>query len=131
MDIMVDFGIGAQVNAHFNNFTVATDQPPELGGNNTAPAPFDYFLASIATCAGFFVARFCQKRDLSTDNIRILMSDKRNPTTHAVEQINIEIQLPADFPAKYHNAIIKSVNECSVKKALLAPPEINVNLNLT
>ncbi len=124
MDIEVDFGQGAQVNAYFNGFTVATDQPEKLGGFNTAPAPYDYFLASLATCAGFFIARFCQKRDISLEGISLKMRDTHNDKTHLVERIEIEITLPASFPEKYHSALIKATNECSVKKTLQNPPVI-------
>lgn len=124
MDIKVDFGTGAQVNAHFDGFTVATDQPEESGGSNSAPAPYDYFLASLATCAGFFVARFCQKRDIAMDGIAINMRNTRDEKTHLVDNIEIEIELPASFPQKYHSALIRATNECSVKKTLQNPPHI-------
>jgi len=124
MEIKVDFGQGTQVNAHFGDFTVATDQPEKLGGFNTAPAPYDFFLASLATCAGFFVARFCQKREITMDGISINMRDTRNEKTHLVENIEIEIVLPASFPEKYRSALIRATNECSVKKTLQNPPQI-------
>ncbi|MCV6638943.1 OsmC family protein [Candidatus Albibeggiatoa sp. nov. NOAA] len=124
MDIKVDFGQGMQVNAHFGDFTVATDQPEKLGGLNTAPAPYEYFLASLATCAGFFVARFCQKRDISMEGISINMRDTRNEKTHLVENVEIELVLPSSFPEKYRSALIRATNECSVKKTLQNPPNI-------
>jgi uncharacterized OsmC-like protein len=125
VDIKVDFGQGAaQVNAHFDGFTVATDQPEKVGGSNTAPTPYDYFLASLATCAGFFVTRFCQKREISMDGISINMRNTQNETTHLVENVEIEIVLPASFPEKYRSALIRATNECSVKKTLQNPPNI-------
>jgi len=126
MDITVTFGSGMKVNAHFKNFTVNTDQAKSVGGEETFPDPFSYFLSSIATCAGFFVLRFCQSRDISTAGIQIRMSNDWNPTQKLVEHIYIEITVPPIFPEKYAPALIRAVNECSVKKALTTPPHIEV-----
>lgn len=126
MDITVTFGGGMKVNAHFNNFTVNTDQAKLVGGEETFPDPFSYFLSSMATCAGFFVLRFCQSRDISTAGIQVRMSNDWNSTQGLVENIQIEIALPPTFPEKYAPALIRAVNECSVKKALTTPPHIEV-----
>ena len=126
MDITVTFGGGMKVNAHFNNFTVNTDQAKQVGGEETFPDPFSYFLSSIAACAGFFVLRFCQSRDISTAGIQIRMVNDWNNTKKLVENIQIEITMPPAFPEKYAPALIRAVNECSVKKALMNPPQIEV-----
>lgn len=126
MDITVDFGKGMQVNAHFKQFTVNTDQAKLAGGDETAPDPFSYFLTSLATCAGFFVLRFCQSRGLATEGIQLQMSNDWNNQSHLMENINIEIQVPTNFPEKYLPALIRATNECSVKRALMQPPTINV-----
>ena len=126
MDITVTFGGGMKVNAHFNNFTVTTDQAKPVGGEETSPDPFSYFLSSIAACAGFFVLRFCQSRDISTAGIQIRMVNDWNNTKKLVENIQIEITVPPTFPEKYAPALIRAANECSVKKALMNPPHIEV-----
>lgn len=126
MDITVTFGSGMKVNAHFNNFTVNTDQAKSVGGEATFPDPFSYFLSSIATCAGFFVLRFCQSREIPTAGIQVRMSNDWNSTKGLVENIQIEIAIPPTFPEKYAPALIRAVNECSVKKALITPPHIEV-----
>jgi ribosomal protein S12 methylthiotransferase accessory factor len=116
-----------KVSAHFREFTIHTDQPEIGGGENTAPSPFEIFLASIGTCAGFYVASFCQSRSIPTDNMSIVQTVFRNDTTHMVEKVILDIVLPPNFPEKYKAAVIKAADTCSVKKHLLNPPEIQVN----
>ena len=116
-----------KVDAHFWGFTIQSDQPLEDGGDNTKPSPFEYFLASIGMCAGFYVLSFCQSRSLLTDNIQMTQTVIRNDATHQVEKITINILLPLDFPEKYKSAVIKAAQSCSVKKFLDAPPEIRIN----
>jgi len=126
MSISVTFGGGMKVNAHFKNFTVNTDQAKLAGGDEAYPDPFSYFLSSIATCAGFFVLRFCQSRNISTGGIQLHMYNDWNKERGLVENVQIEIELPPSFPEKYASALIRATNECSVKRALLNPPNIEV-----
>jgi ribosomal protein S12 methylthiotransferase accessory factor len=119
MDMLIDFPGGARVDAHFSHFTVPTDQ------NGAAPTPFAVFLSSIGTCAGIYVLGFCQQRGLSAEGVRILQRVHTNPMTGMVETIDLEIQVPPEFPEQYKNALIKSANLCKVKKHLEHPPVFN------
>ena len=122
----ITFPGGVQVNAQFNGFEVATDQPARNGGENSAPSPFDFFLASLGTCAGFFALRFCQQRELSTEGLRLQLTTERNAESKRLDRVEITMQLPHDFPEKYRSAIIRATDQCAVKKALLDPPEIEL-----
>lgn len=123
----ITFGGNIKVDAHYRGFTIHSDQPVTIGGDNTAPSPFELFLASIGMCAGFYVLAFCQSRAIPTDNIKITQTVIRNDATHIVEKISIDIDLPTDFPEKYKAAVIKTAQSCSVKKFLDAPPEIQIS----
>jgi len=119
MEMVIDFPGGARVDAHFGQFTVKTDQSPMGGGEGSAPTPFSIFLASMGTCAGIYVLGFCKQRGLSTDGIRIVqrtLPSAVNP--RMVGTVQFEIQVPPDFPEKYHNALVRSAEQCAVKKHL-------------
>jgi putative redox protein len=122
MEMIIDFPGGARVDAHFGQFTVQTDQPPVA----SAPSPFATFLASIGTCAGIYVLGFCQQRGLSTEGIRIIQRMTTNPMTGMVGTIELEIQAPPTFPEKYLPALIRSADQCAVKKHLEQPPQFVV-----
>lgn len=122
MEIFIDFPGGSRVDAHFNGFTVTTDQPPVA----SAPTPFDLFLSSIGTCAGIYVLGFCQQRGLPTNGIHIIQQIHFNPMTHMVDQIDLEIRIPPTFPAKYRDSLIRSAELCKVKKHLENPPKLHI-----
>jgi len=125
MDMIIDFPGGARVDAHFGNHVVPTDQPLQGGGTDSAPTPFAVFLASIGTCAGIYVLGFCRQRGLPTEGIRII--EKVNyAMTGMVETIDLEIQVPADFPSKYYDALVRAADQCKVKQHLEHPPKFNV-----
>ncbi len=126
MEMVIDFPGGARVDAHFGPYTVMTDQPPMGGGTGSAPTPFAIFLSSIGTCAGIYVLGFCRQRGLPTEGIRIIQRMHTDPRTGLVGNIDLEIQVPPDFPAKYYDALINSARLCAVKKHLENPPEFNI-----
>lgn len=115
-----------KVNAKLNGTIIKTDQPVQGGGEGTAPAPFDLFLASIGTCAGIYVKGFCDQRGISSDHIKIIQKLNFNPATRLIDKIDLEIQLPADFPEKYKEAVINSANLCAVKRHMQEPPKFDV-----
>lgn len=124
MKMEIVFPGGERVDAVTQHFTISTDQTDEV------PAPFDLFLASIGTCTGHYVASFCRKRGIPLDNIRIEQRAVRDPQTRMFPRIELELRLPADFPGKYRDALLRSAELCSVKKHLDQPPEIDVRTRL-
>lgn len=125
--IAISFPGGVKVNAQIAGLEIATDQPESNGGENSAPSPFDLFLASLGTCAGFYALRFCQQRDLATAGMRLELTSQRHPETRRLERVRMTLHLPAGFPEKYRQAILRAADQCSVKKALLDPPEIEID----
>jgi putative redox protein len=122
---------GKVVTALYNGHTIKTDQPLDNGGGDTAPAPFELFMASIGTCAGIYVKSFCDRRNIPTDNIRIYEEVVYNNETHLPVNVTIDIKLPADFPEKYKAAVISSAELCAVKRSIFNPPAFRIITSLT
>lgn len=116
-----------KVEVQFRGFSIMTDQPLLAGGDGSAPSPFDYFLASIGACAGFYVKSFCEQRGLSTEGIRLEQVMHRDPVKRMISKIEINIILPEGFPEKYREPVIKAAEACSVKKHIASAPEFSVN----
>jgi len=125
-EMKVTFPGGKRVDALYKGLVIETDQPVYQGGNGSAPAPFDLFLASIATCAGWYVLSFCQQRNISLDSASVIMKTERDPQKKMIIRVTITVQLPPDFPEKYKNAVIKAINLCAVKKHIEDPPSFEV-----
>ncbi len=121
-DIKITFPGGKRVDAEYKGFLMKTDQPVYAGGEGTAPQPFDLFLGSIATCAGFYVLAFCQNRGYRMDQASVTMLMFKNEKKKMIDKISLEIQLPPEFPDKYTKAIIKSVDKCAVKTHMVDAP---------
>lgn len=126
MEMVVTFPGGKRVDAQYKGFTILTDQSKTHGGEESAPTPFQLFLASLATCAGIFVLGFCEKRGIPTDSISLVQRMEKNGDTGMYDHVSIEIRLPKDFPDRYVAAVIKSANLCSVKKHIMTPPSFEI-----
>lgn len=124
MKMAVTFPGGAQVEAHFKGHTVHTDQPQQAGGRDSGPAPFDLFLAALATCSGYYALRFCQERGIDAAGLEVTLETFRDEERKRVGKIRTEIRLPQGFPAKYRRAVLRAVDQCAVKRHLLEPPEL-------
>lgn len=133
MEIKITFPGGQKVNAELNNRIIATDQPLTAGGEGSAPTPFDYFLASLGTCAGIYVLSFCQQRQLATEGLALTQSMEFSidgDGKQRLAKVVMDIDLPPGFPEKYRNAIVKTAELCTVKKVLMDPPEFEINARL-
>ena len=128
MDMEINFPGGKKVDAVYKGFTIKTDQPEQEGGEGISPESFSLFLASIGTCTGVYALNFCQKRNINTDGLKLILRIEKNQDTHMINKISMEIQVPKDFPDNYKNAIIKTAGLCTVKKHLEKPPDIDISV---
>lgn len=123
MEIKVNFLDNLRLEAKFDDFTVVADQPIRYKGDGSAPGPFDYFLASSALCAAYFVKLYCQTRNISTDNIRLSQNNIVDPENRYNQIFKIQVELPADISAKDRQGILRSIDRCTVKKVVQTGPE--------
>lgn len=126
MTVEISFPGGVLVEARHEGFTILTDQPVKDGGTSRAPSPFDLFLASLGTCAGYYALRFCQERGLPTEGLSLALSTESDEARKRFSKIRIEIRLPAGFPEKYRVAILRAADRCSVKRHVVEAPAIEV-----
>lgn len=122
MDMEIFFPGNMRVAANYKGFVIETDQSEHGGGDGSAPAPFDLFMASLGTCAGVYVLSFLKQRGLPTEGAGVIMSTERDPETRLVSKIKLDIKVPAGFPEKYRDAIIRAADTCAVKRHLETPP---------
>ncbi|MDU9394022.1 OsmC domain/YcaO domain-containing protein [Pseudomonas japonica] len=123
MEIKVNFLDNLRLEAKFDDFTVIADQPIRYKGDGSAPGPFDYFLASSALCAAYFVKLYCQTRDIPTDNIRLSQNNIVDPENRYAQIFKIQVELPADISEKDRQGILRSIDRCTVKKVVQTGPE--------
>ncbi|MDG3556968.1 OsmC domain/YcaO domain-containing protein [Acinetobacter bereziniae] len=123
MEIKVNYLDNLRQEAKFDDFTVIADQPIRYKGDGSAPGPFDYFLASSALCAAYFVKVYCAARNIPTDNIRLSQNNIVDPENRYKQIFKIQVELPADISDKDRQGILRSIDRCTVKKVIQTGPE--------
>jgi ribosomal protein S12 methylthiotransferase accessory factor len=128
VNVAVTFPGGVSVDARVGGHVVHTDQPRPHGGDS-GPAPFDLFIASIATCMGFYALRFCQERAIPTEGLGLSLETVRDDSRKRLSAIKAALTLPPGFPEKYADAIRRAVDQCAVKKHLVEPPAFELTVS--
>lgn len=128
MEIKVNYLDNLRLEAKFDDFTVIADQPVRYKGDGSAPGPFDYFLASSALCAAYFVKVYCEARGISTDNIRLAQNNIVDPENRYKQIFKISVELPEDLSDKDRTGILRSIERCSVKKVVQEGPEFQIEV---
>jgi len=126
MNLEIKLLDGSKVEALIGEHKIIADQDKASGGDNTAPNPFEYFLASVGMCVGFYIKGFCKNRGINMDGIKITEEVTRNSDDKV--KFSISIKLPSDFPEKYKSAMVNVASQCAVKKAILNTPEFELKL---
>lgn len=126
MEIKVSFPGGKRIGARVGAFEVMTDQPPQFGGASSAIAPYDLFLASVATCSGIYALGFCDARGIPTEGLAMSLHVDLEPGTGLAQGMRVALTPPKDFPEKYRAALVRAVEHCKVKKTLAANPPVTV-----
>lgn len=128
-EIEISFPGGKKIDAQIGDFVVHTDQALANGGAETAPEPFQLFLASIATCAGIYALEFCQAREISSEGMALTMSCEWDEKKQGIEKLHIELKVPPGFPDQYKKAVVRAMDLCTVKKHIIHPPEFVITAN--
>ena len=125
-ELKIVFGEGLQIDVEYKGFVVKTDQPAREGGGGTAPSPFDLFLVSLASCAGFYALAFCRERKIPVEGLGVRMTTEKGEVSKMIDKITITVDLPADFPEKYKFALVKAIDHCTVKNHILRAPQFEI-----
>ena len=125
-DIYLTFPGGKRIEATVGRHHIVTDQTLAHGGDDSAPEPFELFLASLATCAGLYVVSFCQTRGIPTDWVELVQHHELDPNGQ-LSRVELQLRLPRAFPEKYRAAVVRAAEGCKVRKTLVSPPEVTVS----
>ena len=129
MQIDINFLDNLKLEALFDDYKVLTDQPIRYKGDASAPSPFDYFLASSALCAAYFVRVYCKARDISTEGIKLSQNNIIDPENRYKQTFHIQISLPEHINQKDREAILKAMDRCTVKKVIQNSPKFKIEAN--
>lgn len=120
---------GQQLKANFGKHEIISDQGFSVGGSEEYPEPFEYFLASMALCATFYMRKFCQQREISTDGLNVIQHNENVYEDNKYKKkLTLSVELPEGFPSKYRKALLAAGNTCTVKKVIQEMPDFDIEI---
>ncbi len=128
MQINVGFLDNLRLEAAFDDFKIVADQPIRYKGDGMAPSPFDYFLASSALCAAYFVRIYCNSRGIPTEDIKLTQDNIVDPENRYKQTFLIQVELPAQISEKDRLGILKSIERCTVKRTVQENPDFKITV---
>jgi ribosomal protein S12 methylthiotransferase accessory factor len=129
MKIEVTLQDGQKLKAKFGKHEIISDQGISVGGGEEHPEPFDYFLASMPLCAAFYMRKFCEKRGIATDGLKVIQNNENlDEDNKYKKKMSLSVELPVGFPDKYRKALLASANTCTVKKVIQEMPEFEIEI---
>ncbi|MEI6891234.1 MAG: OsmC domain/YcaO domain-containing protein [Pontiella sp.] len=128
MEIKVNFLENLRLEAKFDDFTVTADQPIRYKGDGSAPNPFDYFLASSALCAAYFVKIYCLTNDIPLEDIRLSQNNVIDPENRYKQTFKIQVEVPDGLSDEHRNGILSGIDRCAVKRVIEGSPEFSSEL---
>jgi ribosomal protein S12 methylthiotransferase accessory factor len=126
MELQVTLEGDKRVSTRVGDHLIMTDQPTKSGGADSAPAPFDLFMASIATCAGFYVQSYCQNKGIDCSGITLSLTTRQDDARKKIKAFIITIRIPDDLPDHLHKTLCKVAEQCAVTKTIVGQPEFIV-----
>ena len=112
-----------KIDLEVSGFTMRTDLPQKLGGENSAPNPVDLFLSSLAACSATFAVFYLEKVKLGKEGVSLNL--KPSFTSEGmIQSAKITINIPQDFPEEHENGLKTAVEHGKVGKHLTFPREV-------
>lgn len=127
MQVNVRFLDNLKLEANFDDFSIIADQPIRYKGDGTAPGPFDYFLASSALCAAYFVKVYCKARGIPTEDINLRQNNIIDPENRYNQTLDMQIELPESISEKDREGMLKAMDRCTVKRVIQNNPTFKIN----
>jgi uncharacterized OsmC-like protein len=128
MNLTVTHDGGARFTVRSRGHAVTTDQPTEDGGSDAGMSPVDLFVGSLASCVGYFVARYCARHAISCEGFHIEVEWSMAEQPHRVGAIALQLHLPAALNPSQQERLLQVAHGCTVHRTLQVSPTVEITL---
>lgn len=100
----------------------------ENGGFDEGMTPPELLLASLGSCAGYYVAQYLKSRKLAPAGTRVRVSAEKAANPARMDHFEIEVSVPAACTDDERAGIERAVHKCLIHNTLLHPPSIGIKI---
>ena len=118
--------MGFQVLASGHTFTI--DLSKEKGGNDLGMNPPEVFMASLGSCIGVYIAKYCDAAKINSEGMDIFLDWSLSDDKTKIQRINVRIELPNADVGRRKDALLKVAGHCLIHNTIQNPPDISMSL---
>ena len=127
--VTVTWDGGVRFTADVRGHKVHVDQPPQSGGEDSAPTPLELVPTSLGTCVAYFVQRFLNARGLSSEGLTVTVGSADAANPHRIGAFDVDVQIPGGVPEKYRDAVLRAAETCTVHSTLVHHPAVHIAIH--
>lgn len=128
MEVTIEHLGGVQFEVKARQHRIVCDQPVENGGFDEGMTPPELLLASLGSCAGFYLAQYLKKHHLATEGTVVRISAKKAVNPPRLNDFRIEVEIPSAIGDQHSAGIDEAVRHCLIHNTLLNPPSISLEI---
>ncbi len=113
------------------------DEPPEVGGTNTGPSPYDWVLGGLGACTSMTIRMYAQRKGWALDRVAVRL---RHSKLHAqdcadcetrqgkIDLIERDIELTGDLDDAQRQRLLEIADKCPVHRTLTSETVVRTRL---
>jgi putative redox protein len=115
---------------NINHHELFTDLPKDLGGDDSAPSPHDYFDAALASCKALTVRLYAQKKDIPLTGVTVEVTHDATQEQKGRYTLNVKLTLKGVLSDAQRDELHRVADRCPVHK-LMTTADINIETTLS
>jgi uncharacterized OsmC-like protein len=124
----IEYKGGTKFSGYSRGHSIAIDLPEEMGGSDTGLMPGELLLASLGTCMGVYITRYCKTAGIDCEGMTIDLSSERAEDPARIGSIRAMVKIPGGVPEDRRTAVIKVAEHCLIHETLRNAPELTIEM---
>lgn len=124
-----------QVNIESGSFSILSDEPQSVGGDNLGPSPFELLLASLAACTAMTVRMYAKRKEWAVEKINLSLNHEKVSADACddcltlngkVDIINIDVDFEGDLTEEQVERLKYIAGRCPIHQSLVTETRIRI-----
>lgn len=106
------------------------DEPPDMGGLDQGPAPYDLLLAALGACTSMTLRMYANQKKWSLDKVSVTLTHRKEADAEGkkIDMITRDITLTGALDETQRARLLEIANKCPVHRTLESKPIVESRL---
>lgn len=126
--ITVQHRYGTSFDVRVRGYSLISDQPVTLGGEDEGPAPTELVVAGLAACAADAAAQWLAAHELPVDGLAVDADFTWSADGSRVERVEVDVHLPPGLEDRARAGVAEAIHRCPVRHLLMEPVRVEFEI---